>query len=97
MSWLSDKTGRPKEEGGHKPVHISISKEVLKLIEKRKIQNLSKFIEHCLKTNTFSEFDYKLIKALYESGNFKLASLLASQNLLPNAAVSLKYLERKTE
>jgi hypothetical protein len=94
---LSDKTGRSKEEGGHKPIHASISKEVLKLIQERKIQNLSKFIEYCLKTSTFSEYDLKLIKALCDSGNFKLASILASEHLLPNGTVSLKYLERKTE
>jgi len=97
LSWLSDKTGRRKEEGGHKPIHISISEAVLKLIRKRKIQNLSRFIEYCLKTSTFSEYDLKLIKALCDSGNFKLATILASKHLIPNATVSLKYLERKTE
>jgi len=97
LSWLSDKTGRSKEEGGHKPIHVSISEAVLKLIHKRKVENLSRFIEYSLKTSTFSEYDLKLIKALCESGNFKLTSILASQHLVPNGTVSLKYLERKTE
>jgi len=94
---LSDKSGRRKEEGGHRAIHLSISEAVLKLIRKRKVENLSRFIEYCLKTSTFSEYDLKLIKALCDSGNFKLASILASEHLLPNGTVSLKYLERKTE
>jgi hypothetical protein len=47
MSWMSDYTGRPKEEGGHKRINISAdlpTRSVLDMVENR-----SKFIEYCIK------------------------------------------------
>jgi hypothetical protein len=46
MSWLSKKTGRPEEDGGHKRIDISLdlyTRDVLNCIENR-----SKFIEYCV-------------------------------------------------
>jgi len=51
MSWMSEKTGRPKEEEGHKRINISLNKftrEALKKIKKDG-GNISKFIEKELK------------------------------------------------
>jgi metal-responsive CopG/Arc/MetJ family transcriptional regulator len=49
MSWISEKTGRPKEQGGHKRINVSLSKETLELLEKIKNEygdmKLSQFIE----------------------------------------------------
>jgi len=53
LSWLSKKTGRPKQEGGHKRVNVSISKETLEILEeiKRKYGNMnfSQFVEELIK------------------------------------------------
>jgi len=51
MSWMSKKTGKPKQEGGHKRINISINKftnEALQKIRKDN-GNISKFIEKQLK------------------------------------------------
>jgi hypothetical protein len=107
LSWLSNKTGRRKEEGGHKLITISISKKILKLIRKRKTKNLSKYIEDCVRTSFLTEYEIKWINALWNSGNRNFAYRLACHRLFPNRTVSLKprkqteislkYLERKTE
>ena len=53
MSWLSKKTGRPKQEGGHKRVNVSISKQTLEVLDqiKRKYGdvNFSQFVEELIK------------------------------------------------
>lgn len=50
MSWMSDKTGRPKEEGGHKRINISINDFTDKALDKiRKGGNVSRFIEKQLR------------------------------------------------
>jgi hypothetical protein len=51
MSWTSDKTGRPEEDGGHQRINISLdsyTREVLISVE-----NKSNFVEHsiCVFTN----------------------------------------------
>jgi len=46
MSWLSRKTGRPKEEGGHKRINVSLNlytRDVLDAVENR-----SKLVEYCV-------------------------------------------------
>ena len=51
MSWMSKKTGRRKEEGGHERINISVdkfTKEALQKIQKGD-GNVSKFIEKQLK------------------------------------------------
>lgn len=52
MSYLSDKTGRPKEEDGHKRINISVDKFTKDALEKVKEKdgNASRFIEKELKT-----------------------------------------------
>lgn len=51
MSWMSKKTGRPKEEGGHKRIDISVDEFTDKALDKiRKGDgNVSRFIEKQLK------------------------------------------------
>ena len=53
MSWMSKKTGRPKEEGGHKRVNISLSRETLKVLNQIKTEygdlNFSQFVEFLIK------------------------------------------------
>lgn len=50
MSWMSEKTGRPKEEDGHKRINISIDKFTDEALDKiRKGGNVSKFIENELR------------------------------------------------
>ena len=52
MSWMSGKTGRPKEQGGHVRKNITISKETLEVVEEIKKKygnmNFSQFIENCI-------------------------------------------------
>jgi hypothetical protein len=46
MSWLSKKTGRPEEDGGHKRIDVSLdvyTRDVLDCVENR-----SKLIEYCV-------------------------------------------------
>jgi hypothetical protein len=47
MSWMNDeKTGRPKEEGGHKRVNISLDLNTRKVLNR--VENRSKLIEYCI-------------------------------------------------
>jgi len=50
MSWLSKKTGRPKEEGGHQRVNVSLSHRVAKILDVS--DNRSKYVERCVKVCT---------------------------------------------
>ena len=43
MSWMSEKTGRPKEQDGHKRINISVDKFVAQGLEK--VGNKSQFLE----------------------------------------------------
>jgi hypothetical protein len=47
MSWLSDDTGRPKEEGGHERINISVDLPTRILLDS--VPNRSKMIEYCVK------------------------------------------------
>jgi hypothetical protein len=51
MSWMSKKTGRPKEKGGHKRINISVDKFTEKALTKIREGdgNISRFIEKQLK------------------------------------------------
>ena len=55
MSWLSDNTGRPKEEGGHKRVNISLDLNTRKVLNRAK--NRSKLVEYCV--NVFVQPKWK--------------------------------------
>ena len=46
MSWMSKKTGRPKEDGGHKRMNISIDEFTLDVLQE--VGNKSKFIEYTI-------------------------------------------------
>jgi len=46
MSWLSKKTGRPKEQGGHRRINISVDKPTRDVLQKT--ENKSTFIEHAI-------------------------------------------------
>lgn len=74
MSWLSKRTGRPKEQGGHKRVNVSISKQTLEVLEqiKRKYGdvNLSQLVEMLI------EFYPELEENTKEMLNFALETLL---------------------
>jgi hypothetical protein len=48
MSYLSDETGRPKEEGGHERINISVDLPTRMLLDR--VPNRSKLIEHCVKS-----------------------------------------------
>lgn len=43
MSWMSDKTGKPKEEGGHKRINISVNEFIVEGL--KKVGNKSQFLE----------------------------------------------------
>jgi hypothetical protein len=47
MSWLNDNTGRPKEEGGHERINISVDLPTRMLLDR--VSNRSKMIECCVK------------------------------------------------
>jgi hypothetical protein len=74
LSWLSKRTGRPKEQGGHKRVNVSISKQTLEVLEqiKRKYGdvNLSQLVEILI------EFYPELEENTKEMLNFTLETLL---------------------
>jgi hypothetical protein len=56
MSWMNDeKTGRPKEEGGHQRVNISLNLNTRKVLNR--VENRSKFIEYCV--NVFVQPKWK--------------------------------------
>ena len=46
MSWMSEKTGRPKEDGGHQRIDISVDEFTFDVLQD--IGNKSKFIEHTI-------------------------------------------------
>jgi len=46
MSWMSKKTGRPKEQGGHRRINISVDKPTRDVLQRA--ENKSKFIEHVI-------------------------------------------------
>lgn len=47
MSWMSDDTGRPKEQGGHKRINISVDLATRKVLDR--VENRSKLIEYCVR------------------------------------------------
>ena len=55
MSWLSDKTGRPKEQGGHKRVNISLDLNAREVLDR--VENRSQFVEYCV--NVFVQPKWK--------------------------------------
>jgi hypothetical protein len=46
MSYLSDKTGRPKEKGGHKRIDVSLDLYTRDVLDS--VENRSKLIEYCV-------------------------------------------------
>jgi hypothetical protein len=50
MSWLSNKTGRPKEAGGHSRIDISVDSYTREVLAR--VDNKSNFIEHCIDAYT---------------------------------------------
>lgn len=46
MSWMGKKPGKPKEEGGHERVNISIDQRLFKILEVP--DNCSKYVEYCV-------------------------------------------------
>jgi hypothetical protein len=48
MSYLSDKTGRPKEEGGHKRLNVSLDLYTRDVLDS--VENVSQLIEYCVRT-----------------------------------------------
>jgi len=53
MSWLSNKTGRPKEQGGHRRINISVDEPTFDVLERS--GNRSKYIEYCVNACTYSK------------------------------------------
>jgi hypothetical protein len=47
MSWMSDDTGRPLEEGGHKRIDISLDLNTRKVLDT--VGNRSKLVEYCIR------------------------------------------------
>jgi hypothetical protein len=50
MSWQSDETGRPLEEGGHARINISANLYTREVFDK--VENTSKFVEYCIEAFT---------------------------------------------
>jgi hypothetical protein len=50
MSWMGEKPGRHKEEGGHYRVDVSLSYRIIKILEVP--ENRSKYVEDCVKACT---------------------------------------------
>jgi hypothetical protein len=50
MSWLSDETGRPPEEGGHARIDISANVYTREVLDN--VDNKSNFVEYCIETYT---------------------------------------------
>ena len=46
MSWISDKTGRPQEEGGHQRIDISADYKTRQVLDT--VENRSIFVEYCI-------------------------------------------------
>ena len=46
MSWMSNKKGRPKEQGGHRRMNISLDKPTRDVLQRT--ENKSRFIEHAI-------------------------------------------------
>ena len=46
MSWLSNETGRPQEEGGHTRINISVDLPTREVLDQ--VDNKSRFIEYCI-------------------------------------------------
>jgi hypothetical protein len=47
MSWMSDNKGRPKEEGGHKRINISVDLPTRRVLDR--VENRSNLIEYCIR------------------------------------------------
>jgi len=54
MSWLSEKTGRPKEEGGHRRINISVDEPTYSVL--KEVGNRSQFIENAIWRCTSSPY-----------------------------------------
>jgi len=67
MSWMSNKTGRPKEQGGHERRNISVDKPTDTIL--KKVGNKSKFIEQCILSS--SQFSWKIFHEPNETINDK--------------------------
>lgn len=53
MSWMSDRTGRPKEEGGHRRINISVDEGTFGALCSS--DNRSQYIEYCINSSVFSK------------------------------------------
>jgi len=53
MSWMSKKTGRPKEQGGHHRINISVNEFTYNVLSVA--DNRSKYIEYCVNECTESK------------------------------------------
>lgn len=75
MSYLSDKTGRPKEQGGHRRINISVDEPTFDVLERS--DNRSKYIEYCINASTHSKrirFHEPKVTVNNDSFEFKTAA-----------------------
>ena len=50
MSWMNKKTGRPREQGGHRTFHVSVNNRIFRILEIP--ENRSKHIEKSVNAHT---------------------------------------------
>ncbi len=98
MSWLSDKTGRPKEQGGHHRLNISVDSHTLDLI--LSTDNHSTFIERTITEFTqpkWVDSDRIQTEAISDSrkfvtiASFEFSPYLASANAVLEANCLFDY------
>lgn len=72
---MSDRTGRPKEEGGHHRIDMSVDGRTLRILDV--LSNRSKYVEHCVEAYTVTYWIgfQKLGKTFNDNhGTFKTAA-----------------------
>jgi len=93
MSWLSDKTGRPKEQGGHQRINISVDEPTFDVLQS--CDNRSKYIEYCINAGTYSKrirFHEPKVTANNNNIKFKTATrfVWTPNNSTNNAILSIR-------
>jgi hypothetical protein len=91
MSWMSRKTGRPKEQGGHQRVNISIDECIFRILEVP--ENRSQYVEYCVNACTetkWTAFHESSVTVNDNCGTFETAaiSVWIPDNSVNNGIVS---------
>jgi hypothetical protein len=82
MSWMSKKTGRPKEQGGHRTFHVSVNNRISNIL--RIPGNRSECIENCVNATVKTEWMAFHESDVTANDNYSVFKTAATGVWLPN-------------